>query len=203
MATGFFYGGGVGVLIAAIFVPLLAPTLTFTSALLVGLVEELSKILAVIWVTRDRKHVSELNGIIYGAAVGMGFAALESTGYAFAAFLESQGSLSMTVIFTLIRGFLAPIGHRTWTAIFAGVLFAESRPFRYKLDYQVLGAYLLVSLLHGLWDGMPILLAGVDNTLVVTLLSQVVVAAVGFYVLYRVWQHSKKRQTKEVKEGNE
>src|SRR2546430_5382081 len=47
-----------------------------------------------------------IDGLILGAAVGMGFAAFESTGYAFTAFLLSGGSLSSVVGVTLMRGLL-------------------------------------------------------------------------------------------------
>ena len=72
-------------------------------------------------------------GLILGAAAGMWFAALESMGYAFTAFLSSQGSLSATVNMTLLRGILAPIGHGTWTAILASVLFREGSAGHFRI----------------------------------------------------------------------
>ncbi len=93
-------------------------------------------------IARHKRHDSEMDGLILGAAVGMGFAALESNGYAFTAFLESNGSISTTVGVTLIRGLLSPLGHGTWTAILASVLFRESRNGHFRIDLQVIGAYL-------------------------------------------------------------
>jgi hypothetical protein len=58
-------------------------------------------------------------------------------------------------VFTeLLRGVLAPVGHGVWTAIVGGVLFGASRNGRFRLTAGVVGAYVLVSLLHGLWDSM-------------------------------------------------
>ena len=79
--------------------------------------------------------------LILGAAAGMGFASLESNGYAFVAFLQSHGSLSITVFVTLLRGLLSPLGHGTWTAILTGVLFRESAPNRFHITRRVIGAY--------------------------------------------------------------
>ena len=50
-----------------------------------GVVEETSKLLAVIFVTyaaRGARYPYQLNGILFGAAVGAGFACSETLGYA-------------------------------------------------------------------------------------------------------------------------
>jgi protease PrsW len=60
-----------------------------------GIGEELAKLLAVVLVVRNVKYKYMLNGILFGAAIGAGFAAFETAGYAF-----SEG-------FT--RGFLASL----------------------------------------------------------------------------------------------
>ena len=62
------------------------------------------------------------------------------------------------VLVTLLRGLLSPVGHGTWTAILASVLFREGMPNRFRINRAVLGAYLTVVVLHGLWDGVPQLL---------------------------------------------
>ena len=72
------------------------------SVLIVGTIEEGAKIIGVMLIARRRRPVSEVDGLIMGAAVGMGFAALESMGYTFTEFLTSQGSLSATVITMLV-----------------------------------------------------------------------------------------------------
>ena len=94
-----------------------------------------------------------MDGLLLGAAVGMGFAALESTGYAFTTFVESQGVVTVSIAVTVLRGLLAPFGHGVWTAILGAVLFRQSQPQRFRLTGAVILAYLFVSLLHGLWDG--------------------------------------------------
>ncbi len=53
-----------------------------------------------------------------GAAVGFGFAAFESAGYAFNALFTASGlSLPNLVETEVLRGVLAPLGHGLWTAI--------------------------------------------------------------------------------------
>ena len=161
LARSFVIGGLLGLLGAALLEPLLiappAPNqgLTLGSALMVGLIEEGCKIAAVIWVARRLRHDKAMDGLLLGAAVGMGFAALESTGYAFTTFVESQGAVTASIAITVVRGLLAPFGHGAWTAILGAVLFRQSQPQRFRLTGTVILTYLFVSLLHGLWDGLP------------------------------------------------
>lgn len=48
-----------------------------------GITEETAKLLAVILVVRNLRYKYILNGIVFGAAIGCGFAAFETAGYAF------------------------------------------------------------------------------------------------------------------------
>jgi protease PrsW len=92
------------------------------------------------------------DGMILGAAVGFGFAAFESAGYAFTALFTAEGlSLVQTEI---LRGVVAPLGHGLWTAIVGGVLFAARRRGRFGVTGALILAYLGVSVLHALWDSM-------------------------------------------------
>lgn len=190
----FFYGGVLGVLAASFLEPLFVRRLDLFTAFQVGLIEEFVKILGVLMIARHHRHDSEMDGLVLGAAAGMGFAALESMGYAFTAFLRSGGSVSTAVAVTFVRGAFSPLGHGTWTAILAAVLFRESRAGRFLLNARVLGAYLLVATLHGLWDGLPgvlslFLASGFD-----ILIAQVVIGMVGLVILWRRWVEARRLQ---------
>ena len=194
ISMAFVYGGVLGVFSASWLEPLFLSTLGFLVALQIGLIEEFVKILGVLVVARHRRHDSELDGLILGAAAGMGFAALESTGYAFTAFLSSQGNLSDTVVVTLLRGLLSPLGHGTWTAILAAVMFRESRAGHYRINLKVLGAYLTVAILHGLWDGLPNFLAVMVVPSLAIFAGQIVVGALGLVILWRRWHEAVRLQ---------
>ena len=118
----------------------------------VGLIEEAAKLAALIYLTRHLERRDSRDGAVLGAAVGFGFAALETAGYAFNALLTVRGlSLGNLVETELVRGLFAPLGHGLWTGILGGVLFARpGRPLR--LSGTLLAAYLWVSVLHALWD---------------------------------------------------
>jgi RsiW-degrading membrane proteinase PrsW (M82 family) len=193
-AMSLIYGGLLGVIAASILEPLFIQSLDFATAFGVGLIEEFVKILGVLVVARHWRHDSEVDGIILGAAAGMGFASLESMGYAFSAFLSSQGNLSTTVGVTLLRGLFSPLGHGTWTAILAAVLFRESKAGHFRLNLKVVGAYLTVVILHGLWDGVPGVLSTITLPGIDILIGQVMVGSVGIYILWRRWREGLRLQ---------
>ena len=193
-ALAFVYGGVLGVMGASILEPLLVPGQTTAGFLVVGLIEEAVKIMGVLLIARHRRHDSELDGIILGAAAGMGFAALESNGYGFTAFIGSQGNLPYVFSVVFVRALLAPVGHGTWTAILASVLFRESSDFRFRINAKVIGAYATVVLLHGLWDALPGIMQSAIAFPPAQLVGQFVIGTAGILILWRRWREAKQRQ---------
>jgi RsiW-degrading membrane proteinase PrsW (M82 family) len=191
-ALSFIYGGLLGAFAASVLEPIFVNQNSMTSPFVVGLIEEFAKILGVLVIARKFRHNSALDGLVLGAAAGMGFAALESMGYAFTVFINSGAGLSYIVVMTLIRGILSPLGHGTWTAILVGVLFLESDPGKFRITSKVIGAYLLVSILHGLWDAIPMLLSNVVTSGLDLMIGQVVVGAVGLFILWFRWREAKR-----------
>jgi RsiW-degrading membrane proteinase PrsW (M82 family) len=152
--TAFVYGGVLGVLGASV---LEAAFLRQPSGLAyvgVGLIEEAVKLAALWLVARNLPRYTMRDGIVLGATVGLGFAAFESAGYAFNALFTAGGLSLLNLVETeVLRSILTPIGHGLWTAILGGTLFAvAARRGRLRLSRAVLGSYLVVALLHALWD---------------------------------------------------
>jgi protease PrsW len=150
----FVYGGLLGVLGASV---LESEFLRPQSGLLyvgVGLIEEGAKLAALWLLARRLPRYTMRDGMVLGAAVGFGFAAFESAGYAFNALFTRTGLSLWNLLETeVLRGILTPVGHGVWTAILGGVLFATAaRSGRPRLTGAVLGWYVLVALLHALWD---------------------------------------------------
>jgi len=129
---------------------------TWLHASSAGLIEEPGKLAAVVVLAgRRRKYPWMLNGLLFGAAAGTGFAAFESAGYAFE-ILARSNSLEAAIANTVLRGVLAPFGHVIWTAASAAALWKamEGREFSAKAlsDGRFLKVFAAVAGLHMLWN---------------------------------------------------
>ena len=170
----FLSGAVFGLTLAAVLEPVLIPPLAagkigLGAAIGIALCEETAKIVAVLWYLRDRRLRSELDGLILGAAAGMGFAALETAGYGFQAFLAGYtdafanglpGQAIAVGIATmngelLIRMALAIFGHGIWTAIACAAIWRERGTSSFRLTGGVTLAFAIAVTLHALWDWGP------------------------------------------------
>jgi protease PrsW len=158
---GFLAAGTIGVVVSAVTEIYLLPTgagpvgnaLGFFG---VGLIEEASKgavLIAVAWRVAER---TVHGGMVLGATVGAGFAAFESTGYAFWAYVQhTNDHPELSILQTEVsRAMLAPFGHLTWTALVGGALFAAAAPAKggFRITPRVIWTFLGASALHGAWD---------------------------------------------------
>jgi protease PrsW len=152
--TAFVYGGVLGVLGASVLEAAFLRRPSGPAFVGVGLIEEAVKLAALWLLARHLPRYTMRDGIVLGAAVGFGFAAFESAGYAFNALFTASGPSLLNLVETeVLRGILAPVGHGLWTAILGGTLFGvAARRGRLRLSRAVVGWYVLVALLHGLWD---------------------------------------------------
>lgn len=193
IALVFFFGGVIGCLVASVllarFIPVdnggLFGNLSLSSALIVGICEELAKLVVVLpfLVMARRFYPTVMHGLVLGAAAGMGFAAFESMGYAFLALIVPGGGLEAMHETIRLRGLLAPLGHGTWTAIIAAALWRERVAGRFPLTVNVLIAYLLAVLLHAMWDFLPALrVPGLDLPLTLLVLGVVGLLILRFFL---------------------
>jgi RsiW-degrading membrane proteinase PrsW (M82 family) len=124
-------------------------------AFLTGFIEEGCKATALFWLLlrRHRYLRFEMDGIILGAAAGMGFAAFEDMLYGASSFQNGVHNVVLTV---WLRQLLGPFGHGTWTAIVAGAIWAAKGSGRPRITWSVVGAFLVAVTLHALWDWAPL-----------------------------------------------
>ena len=129
--------------------------LDFFGAFMTGLVEETGKAIIVFFFLKKLGRLTVLGGLLIGAAVGAGFAAFESAGYAMRYLLEGGWDVMMDVIF--LRGFLAPGGHVVWAAISGvGLVLAAKSKREITTDLffenKFLRLFGICVVLHALWD---------------------------------------------------
>lgn len=172
--------------------------LDWLGASLAGLVEEPGKLLVLAFVINNRKYRGILNGLLLGAAVGAGFAAFESAGYAFLYLLQhlsvsTQYNGAMTLELNdvaamreliMSRGLLSPFGHIAWTGMSAAALWRVmgSSPFRMEMlkDPRFTRVFAAAVLLHMIWDsplelpfdGLYILLGAIAWVIVLGLVQE-------------------------------
>ncbi len=109
--------GGAMSLLLSLFIFEYSSFLGVFGASAAGFVEEIGKLAAVVFVlnaVKAERYKFRLNALLIGAAIGTGFAAFESAGYALRFGLMDTGEM---VDIIQIRGVMSPFGHIAWTAI--------------------------------------------------------------------------------------
>ena len=152
--AAFILSGTLGVVASALLETYLLPSATGTF-IMVGLIEELCKAAIVVVVGTAVVHRTGRDGLVLGAIVGAGFAAFESSGYAFATLLKHVGDHPIGDVMSteMTRAVFSPFAHITWTALFGGALFASVRNGRFHLLSRTVLLTLLGTItLHAVWD---------------------------------------------------
>lgn len=172
-----FLGGILSLMIALFFFKMF--DLGILGAMSAGPIEESGKVLAMIAVARAAKYRYKLNGLLVGAAVGVGFSAFESAGYALErlvlatmdsslavldkadtfesllAFGMHHGAGSMERVLT-VRGLLSPFGHIVWSAIAGCALWRviNGREFKWRMlcDENFIRLFIVPVVLHMIWN---------------------------------------------------
>ncbi len=186
IAMCFLWGGVVGTVIAGVLEYDVLQSLGVFALLGVGFIEESAKLIFPVIFFLLGRYRSETAGIVLGVASAMGFAALETMGYAFVVLLESQGSLGALDEVLLVRGLTSPAGHAAWTGLVCAVLFRERlRAGRATLNARILGAFATAVVLHALWDAANSLRGTTFIGFLSVELASLVVAAVSLILLVR------------------
>lgn len=182
-----FVGGIVSLLVALLFYSNFDVFETYLGASAAGIIEESAKILIVILlVGKSTRYRWILNGLLFGAAVGTGFGAFESAGYAFRIIISDGLIPGADNIIT--RGILAPFMHVVWTANIAAALWMVKgdKPFKWEMlkETAFLRIFIAMMLAHMLWNApfylMPLPL-GID-------LKHVLLGIIEWIICFRLIQ---------------
>ncbi len=153
LMNSFIVGGGLGLIAAGVVEYSTLAALNIPSLVAVGFIEESAKLIFPLIVYAMWRDRHEADGLIFGVAVGMGFAALETTGYGITALRETGGDIGALEQLLVVRGILSPAGHAAWTGLVCATLWRErERAGRPVLNAAVAGFFLLAVLLHFLWN---------------------------------------------------
>jgi RsiW-degrading membrane proteinase PrsW (M82 family) len=153
-----FFGGVIGVVVAGRLEFDALRELGTLPMVFVAVIEESAKLiipavlLTLVVVRRNRRQPSD--GLVIGVASGMGFAALETMGYAFTALLSSKGSIGDVEQTLFIRGLMAPAGHTAWTGLTCGALWALVAAPGVRRLLVFVATFAGAVALHTAWDSL-------------------------------------------------
>jgi protease PrsW len=125
----------------------------------VGPIEEFAKLIVpvILYIALRKRFRSELDGLLFGVAAGMSFAALETMGYELVTLVATQGSLTALDQTIVVRGLLSPAGHAAWTGLITATLWRERARRGRGITLPFILFFVLAALLHSLWDSASFL----------------------------------------------
>jgi len=197
LTTCFLVGGVLG-LIAAGFLEYETLTgLGILGLFGVGLIEESAKLTFPVIMYIGWRYRHEADGLLFGIAAGMGFAALETMGYGLVSFIQSRGDIGVLQQVLLMRGFLSPAGHAAWTGFVCAVLWRErEKKGHVTINFAVLGAFILAVVLHALWDIINSLGGQTIAQFIIVIVGNIVIAGISLTLVIRRYREAKKALAK-------
>ena len=172
LGTAFFWGALVAVFIAyllntasAIAVQMMTNSAraggTFAAVISAPIVEESAKalILFIFFFWKKDEFDGVIDGIVYAAMAGLGFAMTENIQY-YGKAVMAGGSGGLTLVF-ILRGALAPFSHPMFTSL-TGIglgLARQSRSTAVKFIAPVMGLLAAISM-HSIWNGSGAIFGG-------------------------------------------
>jgi RsiW-degrading membrane proteinase PrsW (M82 family) len=193
LATAFFWGALVAVFFAFLLNTASALAVgevthsvragrTFAAVISAPIVEESAKalILFIFFFWKKDEFDGVIDGIVYAAMVGLGFAMTENIQYYGRAALEAGGGRLTDVL--ILRGALAPFSHPMFTSL-TGIglgLARQSRNAAVKFIAPVMGLLAAISM-HSIWNGSGVLFGDVAF-----ILTYVLIMIPAFFIMLTV-----------------
>lgn len=182
----FLGGGAIGVITAGVLEFSTLQGMSILGLFGIGVIEEVSKLIFPAVQYFRGRYRSEADGLLFGVAAGMGFAALETMGYGLVTLIQSQGNIGALEEVLLIRGLLSPAGHAAWTGLVCAVLWRERENKKHGIfSLPVIGTLVLAVVLHALWDIINSMSVTTVAGLVLVIAGNIAVAAVSLALLMR------------------
>lgn len=207
LATAFFWGALVAVFFAfvintagSVAVALLTNDAraveTYGAVISAPIVEEIAKalILFIFFFFKKDEFDGVIDGIVYAAMVGLGFAMTENIQY-YGSAVKQWGGEGLTLVF-ILRGAVAPFSHPMFTSM-TGIglgLARQSRNGLVKFIAPVFGLLAAISL-HAIWNGSAVMFGGVGF-----LLMYLVIMVPALFIMFVVIALALRREGQIVRE---
>jgi RsiW-degrading membrane proteinase PrsW (M82 family) len=169
---------------------------TFGAVISAPIVEETAKalILFIFFFWKKDEFDGVIDGIVYAAMVGLGFAMTENIQY-YGNAVSQGGGEGLTFLFVL-RGFIAPFSHPMFTS-FTGIglgLARQSRNTVVKFIAPVFGLLAAISM-HAIWNGSAVIFGGVGF-----ILMYILIMVPAFFIMFVVIALALRREGQIVRE---
>ena len=207
LATAFFWGALVAVFFAYLINTasgLIVTVLTndvragaaFGAVISAPIVEESAKalILFMFFFLKKDEFDGVIDGIVYAAMVGLGFAMTENIQY-YGRAVSQAGGGGLTIVF-IIRGALAPFSHPMFTS-FTGIglgLARQSRNTLVKIITPIFGLAAAISM-HSIWNGSAVIFGAGGF-----ILTYIVIMVPAFFIMFVVIALALRREGQIVRE---
>lgn len=186
LTTCAIVGGAVGLIVAGLLEYGTLQKISPGGLVVVSVIEESAKLVFPLLMYVGWKYRHEADGLLFGIAAGMGFAALETMGYGMNSFLQSRGDLNALQQVLLVRGFLSPAGHAAWTGIVCAFLWQERQRAGgvITINGRVIGAFLVAVTLHTLWNFTNSVSTTTTMEFTLIVLANIAIATVSLTLLF-------------------
>ena len=207
LITAFFWGAMIAVFFAflintvsglavALMTDSMAAGQTFGAVISAPIVEETAKafILFIFFFWKKDEFDGVIDGIVYAAMAGLGFAMTENIQYYGRAVMEMGGE-GLTLVF-ILRGALAPFSHPMFTS-FTGIglgLARQSRSTAVKIITPIVGLLAAIAM-HSIWNGSVVIFGGAGF-----LLMYVLIMVPTFFIMFVVIALALRREGQIVRE---
>lgn len=207
LATAFFWGALIAVFFAflintasglavAVITNDMQAGQAFGAVISAPIVEETAKalILFIFFFFKKDEFDGVIDGIVYAAMVGLGFAMTENIQYYGRALLQA-GAGGLTFVF-ILRGAMAPFSHPMFTSL-TGIglgLARQSRNTFVKIIAPIFGLLAAISM-HSIWNGSGVIFGGIGF-----LLTYFVIMIPAFFILFVVIALALRREGQIVRE---
>ncbi len=180
LTTTFLVGGVLGLAAAGLLEFGTLQSLSIPGLFGVGLIEESAKLIFPVAMYAGWRYQHEADGLLFGIAAGMGFAAFETMGYGLTTLIQSGGNVGVLEQVLFFRGFLSPAGHAAWTGFICAILWHErQKKGHITVNFNVIGAFIIAVILHSLWNIISSIGRLVPALTFIALIGNIVVAAIG------------------------
>lgn len=192
LTTCFVVGGIMGSIAAGVLESAALLDSSLVTMFGIGIIEELAKLLFPVAMYIGWRYRHEADGLLFGVAAGMGFAGLETMGYAMVTLFETQGDITVLQQVLFLRGLVSPAGHAAWTGFVCAVLWSErAKKGHAVINGKVIGAFVTAVVLHALWN-IAASLGGQTSADIISAGGTSVLVVVSLTLLIRRYKEAKK-----------